>query len=109
MNTYSRMIAKLLALGALLTVFGLNANAAGAGSPGDLTGEVVGANFGSRLLVIGDYTTTEKRYRVALSSKITLVDGSKGALEDVLLGDEVLVKLDSKTGDIRDLSVISQH
>lgn len=110
MNTESRRkTAKLLALGMLLAACGLNAHAIGAGEQGQMTGEVVGQALASRHIVVENYTTKATRFRVALSAKITLLNGAKGALEDVLLGDEVLVKLDSKTGDIRDLSVIAQH
>ncbi len=116
MKVYRRMIAKLLALSVLLTMFGLNAHAGGVGAknpfgvstPDGIANEVVGASFESRRILLRDFTT-ETPYRVALSASITLLDGSKGSLEDVLLGDIVAIKLDSKTGDIRDLAVIAQH
>ena len=108
MNAYIRMIAKILTLGVLLTAFGINAHAAGVRKQADIIGEVVGTKFESRHIFLGDYET-EKRYRVALSAKITLLDGSKGTLEDVDAGDEVRVTLDGNTGDIRGLAVISQH
>lgn len=108
MKVYSRMIAKLLALGVLLTAFSLNAQAAGVRQQGDITGRVVATKFTTRHIVVADLAT-EKRYRVALAASITLLDGSKGALEDVLLDDSVIVKLDSITGDIVDLSVVAQY
>ncbi len=108
MNAYVRMMAKILSLGALLTTFAFNAHAVDVRSQDNMTGEVVGTKFKSRHIYIGDHDTP-KRYRVALAAKVTLLDGSKGALEDVMLGDGVQVKLDGQTGDIRDLSIIWQH
>lgn len=108
MNAYIRMITKVVSLGVLLVTIPLSAHAGDVRSQDNMTGEVKGTKFESRHIYIGQYEA-HQRYRVALSASITLLDGSKGALEDVMLGDGVQVKLDSNTGDIRDLSVIWKH
>ncbi|MGI9288833.1 MAG: hypothetical protein ACR2P1_25865 [Pseudomonadales bacterium] len=108
MNAYIKMITKVLSLGVLLATFALNAHAADVRSQADTTAQVVGKNFGSRHLSLR-YYQTEKSYRVALAAKVTLLDGSRGSFEDVLMGDEVVVKLDEETDDIKDLHVISQN
>lgn len=108
MKTYSKTIAKLTTLGVLLTVFGINAHANDVRERGAITGEVVATDFDSRRIVLEQYPA-EIRYRVALGASISLLQGSKGALEDVLLGDIVSVKLDGNTGDIRDLAVVAKQ
>lgn len=104
-----RKAAKLFALGAILAMFGPYAQAAGDHPQRHMTGLVVGQALASRQIDVQDHRPGPVRFRVALSATITLLDGAKGRLEDVLLGDEVTLKLDSETGDIRHLSVISQH
>ncbi len=105
MNAYIKTMAKQIIASVLLAAFALSSHAA---TRDVTTGEVRGTDFVSRSLSISD-SVVEKSYRVALSATVILLDGGKGVLEEVNLGDIIVLELDRETGDIQKLSVVAQN
>lgn len=108
MKKLTRKSVKLSLLTLVLTAFAFSASGADKHMQTSFTGVVAGRAIDGRTILVKQ-AETSKPYRVGLAAKIRLLDGSKGTFDDLLGGDTVDIKLDSNTGDIRDITVIAQY